>query len=94
MGGENLLPTGIQVLDHPALSELLYQLHHAGPHLFVVDRILELFDFRVSTVKIRIIHGVAMKCAYHDTKYSLEAKLHGVWITSHLIVAYLQMVCC
>jgi len=29
-------------------------------------------------LKILIIHGVALKCSYHDTKYSLEAKLPGV----------------
>jgi hypothetical protein len=29
-------------------------------------------------LKILIINGVAVKCSYYDTKYSLEAKLPGV----------------
>jgi hypothetical protein len=31
-------------------------------------------------LKILIIRGVSVKCSYRDTKYSLEAKLPGVWI--------------
>jgi len=31
-------------------------------------------------LKILIIHGVAVNCSYHDTKYSLEVKFPGVWM--------------
>jgi len=31
-------------------------------------------------LKILIIRGVVVKCCYHDPKYSLEAKLPGVWL--------------
>ena len=31
MGVENLTPTGIQSLDCPALTELVYQPHYPGP---------------------------------------------------------------
>ena len=39
MDAENLAPTGIQALDHPALSESLYRLSYPGPHHFIMGKL-------------------------------------------------------
>jgi len=44
-GAENLVPTGFRYADHPACSELLYQLGYRGPH----TAILPLFKYFISS---------------------------------------------
>ena len=37
MGAENLAPTGIRSLDHPARNELLYRLHYPSPQTACIN---------------------------------------------------------
>ena len=79
IGAKNLLPTGIQVLTQPIASR--YTSYTMLAHIsFCRQDIRIIWFFMYLQLKILIIHGVAVKCSYHDTKYSLEAKLPGVWM--------------
>jgi len=45
MDAENLAPTGIQSLDHPALSESLYRMSYPSPHHFIMGKLHEQYEY-------------------------------------------------